>query len=105
MKQLKDILMQKCAGRKVDAKALVEGNFERSGKQQRLSLSLQQGIDSTTSKKITSLVKNAKLKVQAKVQGDQVRITGKKKDALQTLMQMLRECDIEVPIQFKNFRD
>ena len=103
--QLKDILCQKCAGRKIDQKALVEVNVEHSGKQQRLNLDLHHGIDRDTSKKIVAMIKKTKLKVQSQIQGDKLRISGKKKDDLQAAMQTIRDAEIPVPIQFNNYRD
>jgi hypothetical protein len=65
----------------------------------------KQGISSEISKKIVKLIKDKKLKVQASIQGDQVRVTGKKRDELQAIMAMVREADLGQPFQFKNFRD
>src|SRR5580704_19457459 len=66
---------------------------------------LRHGIDAETGRKITRLVKDSKLKVQASVQGDKVRISGKQRDELQAAIQFLRKAGIEVPLQFNNFRD
>ena len=66
---------------------------------------LRQGIDQETGKKISRLVKDSKLKVQASLQGDKVRITGKQRDDLQTAMALLRGAKLEVALQFNNFRD
>ena len=103
--QLKEILFQKCAGRKIDQKALVESGMEHSGKQQRLNFQLHEGIDRDTSKKLVAMVKKTKLKVQSQIQGEKLRITGKKRDDLQAVMQTIREADIAVPVQFNNYRD
>lgn len=103
--QLKDILYQKCAGRKIDQKALVEVNIEHSGKQQRLNLDLHHGIDRDTSKQLVAMIKKTKLKVQSQIQGGKLRISGKKKDELQAAMQTIRDAEIPVPVQFNNYRD
>jgi len=66
---------------------------------------LRQGVDSDTARKIVKLLKGSKLKVQAAIQGEKVRVTGKKRDDLQQAMQLLREQELDVPLQFNNFRD
>jgi len=66
---------------------------------------LKQGLDGDAGRKVTKAIKAGKFKVQTQVQGDQVRVTGKKRDDLQKVMAMLREEDIGVPLQFSNFRD
>ena len=66
---------------------------------------LRQGIDRDVSRQITKLVKASRFKVQAQVQGDKVRVTAKKRDDLQTVMSSLRDADIDIPLQFNNFRD
>jgi uncharacterized protein YajQ (UPF0234 family) len=66
---------------------------------------MKHGIDSDNAKKIVKLIKDSKLKVQASIQGEQVRITGKKRDDLQAAMQLLRNSELGVPLQFTNFRD
>ena len=103
--QLTDVLKEKLAGRKVDIGALDAQELEASGKQKRLKFRLRQGIDGDVSRQITKLVKSSRLKVQAQVQGDKVRIAGKKRDDLQSVMGSLRDANIDVPLQFNNFRD
>jgi hypothetical protein len=68
-------------------------------------VTLRNGLDSQQCKSIVKQLKEAKLKVQAQVQGDQVRVTGKKRDDLQQAIALLRECDVDLPLQFTNFRD
>ena len=68
-------------------------------------MNLQEGIDKELAKKITTLVKQSKSKVQASVQGDSVRITGKKRDDLQQIIQMVKDQNYPVPLQYDNFRD
>jgi uncharacterized protein YajQ (UPF0234 family) len=81
------------------------GDAKGSGKMMRQEIILKQGLDSTVAKKIVKLIKDKKLKVQAAIQGDKVRITGKKRDDLQEVIQMLRDEKLEIPLQFDNFRD
>ena len=66
---------------------------------------MKQGLDSVIAKKIVKLIKDKKLKVQAAIQGDQVRVTGKNRDDLQDVIKMLREEKLEMPLQFENFRE
>jgi uncharacterized protein YajQ (UPF0234 family) len=81
------------------------GDAKGSGKLMRQEITLKQGLDSVFAKKIVKLIKDKKLKVQAAIQGDQVRVTGKKRDDLQEVIQMLRNEKLEMPLQFENFRD
>ncbi len=103
--QMRDILHLKMAKRGIDIAALDAGKVETSNQRARQTLVLKQGVDTVTAKKIVKLIKDSKIKVQASIQGEQVRVTGKKRDDLQSAMQMLRESDIELPLQFNNFRD
>jgi hypothetical protein len=66
---------------------------------------VREGVDKEMAKKIVKLIKEAKLKVQAAIQGEQVRVTGKKRDDLQAVIEMLKNADIDLPLQFTNFRD
>jgi hypothetical protein len=66
---------------------------------------VRHGIDADTGRKVSRLIKDSKLKVQAQIQGDKVRVTGKKRDDLQDAIAFLRKADVEVPLQFNNFRD
>jgi uncharacterized protein YajQ (UPF0234 family) len=104
--QLLDILRIQLVKRGIDP-TVIECNDEalHRGKTFTLNVSFKQGIASDVSKKLVKLVKDKKLKVQAAVQGDEVRISGKKRDDLQTVMAAVREADLGQPFQFKNFRD
>lgn len=75
------------------------------GKQVKKDLVVRTGVESELAKKIVKLIKDEKMKVQASIQGDQVRVTGKKRDDLQECMAMLRAAEIEIPLQYTNFRD
>jgi hypothetical protein len=68
-------------------------------------IKVREGVDKELAKKIVKLIKDAKLKVQAAIQGEQVRVTGKKRDDLQQAIAMLKAADIDLPLQFSNFRD
>lgn len=101
-----DVLEGRLVKRKVPLKALDKGQMEdAAGSTVRQEIGLNQGIDQERAKKIVKSVKDTKLKVQAAVQGDQVRISGKKRDDLQSVMQLLRDADYGIPLQFTNRRD
>ena len=103
--QLIDILRVKLAGRGIDVQALQAGQIEAFGKVKRQRLLVVNGIDTDTCKKIVKLIKDMKLKLQSQIQAEQVRVTGKKRDDLQLVIATLRETDLGIPLQFKNFRD
>jgi cyclic-di-GMP-binding protein len=105
LKQMDDILRNKMAKRDVDAKSLKYSDPEVSLHEARQNLTVQQGIETDIGKKITKAIKEKKLKVQASIQGDQVRLTGKKRDDLQEAIAFLKEQDFPLPLQFENFRD
>lgn len=89
----------------MDTRALEESGDSRAGKLVKQHFALKQGIEAADAKKMVKMIKDAKLKVQASIQGDKVRVTGKKRDDLQATMTMLRESELELPLQFNNFRD
>ena len=103
--QLEQILRDKMAKRKLDADSLEQQDIEAAGKQKRQKYHLIQGIDRDSSKKIVKIVKETKMKVQAQIQGDKIRINGKKRDDLQHIMKKLREAELGLPLQFENFRE
>ncbi len=105
LQQMLDILREKLAKRGVDVKALDIKDPQTSLNAARQQVLVQQGIESDVAKKMVKEIKAAKLKVQAQIQGDQVRVTGKKRDDLQKVIALLREKDYGLPLQFKNFRD
>ncbi|MGZ8195407.1 MAG: YajQ family cyclic di-GMP-binding protein [Methylosarcina sp.] len=105
LQQMLDIVQTKLSKRGVDIACLDIGEPKASGKIVRQEITLKQGIDSLLAKKIVKLIKDKKLKVQAAIQGDQVRVSGKKRDDLQEVIQMLKEEKWEMPLQFNNFRD
>lgn len=105
VKQINDILQNKMSKRKIDVSCLEMGNIVESNNEARQSAQIKQGIDKELAKKITRIVKDSKVKVQSSIQGDQVRITGKKKDDLQDIITLLKNSKIDQPLQFVNFRD
>ena len=103
--QMLDILHDKLNRRGIDPRALDPGQVEAAGKQKRQAFGLKEGIDRDTAKKIVKQIKDTKLKVQAQVQGEQIRVTGKKRDDLQAIMATLKEAGLDTPLNFTNFRD
>jgi len=105
VKSVVDIVESKMIKRGVSIKALKFGKIEpAAGGAARQVITLQSGIDKENAKKITTLVKNSGLKVQAQIMGDQLRISGKNKDDLQAVMQMIRDADFDFAVQFVNYR-
>ena len=106
LEQLLDILRLKLAKRSIDVKCLEVKDPKGDGKLRKQDVMIREGLDKVVSRKIVKLIKDSKIKVQAAVQGDSVRVTGKKRDELQQIIAMLRaEDSIEMPLQFNNFRD
>jgi uncharacterized protein YajQ (UPF0234 family) len=105
VEQMQDMLRSALVKCDIDPKAMEIGDATPSGKQVRQTVVLQNGLPTELCKKITKAIKETKIKVQSQIQGDQVRVTGKKRDDLQKLMAMLREMDLDLPLQFTNFRD
>ncbi len=105
IKQMLDILHKKMAKRSIDIAALVEGAIETSGNKASLAITVRQGIDQDTARKIIKLIKETKIKVQASIQGDKLRVNGKKRDDLQGVISMLRDARVDLPLQYINFRD
>ncbi|WP_237385477.1 YajQ family cyclic di-GMP-binding protein [Xenorhabdus sp. Sc-CR9] len=104
--QLIDILREKFSKRGIDGSVLnIPENMVHSGKTYSVEASLLQGIDTPLAKKIVKLIKDSKLKVQAQIQGEQVRVTGKARDDLQGVIALVRGAELGQPFQFTNFRD
>jgi uncharacterized protein YajQ (UPF0234 family) len=103
--QVKDILHLKLAKRGIDILSLKAGKVEAGNNLVRQVIDVQQGINQDTSRKIVKLIKEKKLKVQASIQGEKVRVTGKKRDDLQNVIGLLNDSKLDVPLQFVNFRD
>ena len=105
LQQMLDILQSKLNRRGIDIACLELGKYEPLGKQVRQTVTIREGLDSDLARKIVKLIKDKKLKVQAAIQGDKVRVTGKKRDNLQEVIAMLKEEKLDMPLQFNNFRD
>ncbi|MEO1819396.1 YajQ family cyclic di-GMP-binding protein [Pseudomonas sp.] len=103
--QMMQILELSLTKRNIDIRCLKANEPFASGKQVKQTVELKEGIDKELAKKIVALVKDSKLKVQAAIQGEQVRVTGKKRDDLQDVMALLRASELEMPLQYNNFRD
>jgi uncharacterized protein YajQ (UPF0234 family) len=105
LKQMMDILHQKLSKRGIDLGCLEEQEPEFSGNEARQKVIMRRGIDTDRARKLVKQIKAAKLKVQAAIQGDKLRVSGKKRDDLQSVIAMLKESDIGLPLQYENFRD
>ncbi|MDC1232527.1 YajQ family cyclic di-GMP-binding protein [Gammaproteobacteria bacterium] len=105
LQQMLEILRGKLVKRGVDVKSLSEGDVQLSGQRATLAVTVQQGIESDIARKLVKQIKDKKLKVQTAIQGDKLRVTGKKRDDLQEVIAFLRELPLDIPLQFNNFRD
>jgi uncharacterized protein YajQ (UPF0234 family) len=103
--QMAPILNESLAKRGIDLKSLNLGEVDLAMGSARQLITLREGIDKELAKKITTLVKQSKIKVQASIQGDSVRINGKKRDELQEVIQKVKDQNYDMPLQFVNFRD
>ncbi|MCB1753116.1 MAG: YajQ family cyclic di-GMP-binding protein [Gammaproteobacteria bacterium] len=105
LKQMMDILRQKLVKRQVDVGSMDEKRPETSLNAARQQVLLRQGIETTLAKSVVKTIKAAKIRVQAQIQGDQIRVTGKNRDDLQQVIALLKGEDFGLPLQFTNFRD
>ena len=106
LSQVHDLIITHLVRRKVDPLTLQEGNKEKAGGDKiRQIYKLNEGIEQSIAKKITANIKNSKIKVQVKINGNELRIDGKKRDDLQAVMQMIEDFKVGIPVQFLNFRD
>ena len=105
LRQMMDILRQKLVKRNVDIACMDTGEVETSLNAARQRVRIRQGIEADTAKKMIKAIKAGKLRVQAQIQGEQVRVTGKKRDDLQQVIALLKAADYGLPLQFTNFRD
>ncbi len=104
--QVRDVLTNKLAKRKVDVRFLDEGKIEKiGGDKVKQVIKVKNGIETETAKKITRIIKDSKMKVQASIQGESVRVSGAKRDDLQAAMALLRKEVADTPLEFNNFRD
>ncbi|BCG65287.1 MAG: cyclic-di-GMP-binding protein [Methyloprofundus sp.] len=105
LQQMLPILFAKMGKRGIDVACLETGDVKEAAKTAEQPVSMKQGLDKPLAKKIVKLIKDTKLKAQAAIEGEKVRVTAKKRDDLQQVMQMLRGQELEMPLQFNNFRD
>lgn len=106
LEQVYDILAAKLGKRGVDVRCLDRGRIEKiSGNKVKQETKVKIGIDADTARKIVKLIKDSKLKVQASIQGEAVRVSGAKKDMLQEAIAIVRKSITDIPVQFQNFRD
>ena len=105
LKQLDEILRNKLSKRNIDVRVLDYKDPDIKLNQARQVIEVRQGLDTEHAKKLVKIIKEANLKVQAAIQGEQVRVTGKKRDDLQDTIAMLRGAKFDLPLQFENFRD
>jgi|TARA_B110000914_G_scaffold219639_1_gene228562 uncharacterized protein YajQ (UPF0234 family) len=105
IQQMLEILRSKMVKRGIDIKSLEEGDVQLVGQKANMIVTVQQGIEADIARKIVKAVKQAKLKVQTAIQGEKLRVTGKKRDDLQQVMALLKDGSYGVPLQYDNFRD
>ena len=106
LQQMLPILFAKMTKRGVDIACMETGDIQDTGKTAQQPVTLNQGIETSIAKKIVKLIKDKKLKVQTAIQGEKLRVTGKKRDDLQQVIAMLRADEtIDLPLQYENFRD
>ncbi len=106
MNQLFDVLMGKLTKRSIDVRCLDKGKVEKvSGNKIKQQITIKTGVETELAKKIVKLIKDSKLKVQASIQGDAVRVTGAKRDLLQDAIALVKKSISDFPLQFGNFRD
>ncbi len=105
IKQMVPILKEKMSKRDIDVDCLEFADIVEMNKRARQQVSVREGLDKDLARKMVKQIKDSKLKVQAAIQGDQLRVTGKKRDDLQQVMQLLRDAKPGIPLQFNNFRD
>jgi uncharacterized protein YajQ (UPF0234 family) len=105
IKQMHEIIYKKLAARGIDTACLEHGKIEERGMRAYQTMAVREGVDKELARKIVKLIKETKMKVQAAIQGEQVRVTGKKRDDLQSVIELLKSANIDLPLQFTNFRD
>jgi cyclic-di-GMP-binding protein len=105
LNQLLDILKLRLAARHIDPRCIELGEVQENLAESRRTLTVRQGIEQAIAKRLVATIKEARLKVEAQINGDKLRVTGKKRDDLQAAMALLRKSCTELPLQFENFRD
>ncbi len=105
LKQMTDILRSRLIARQIDARCLEFGDVETNLAGARQKITVKQGIEQKLAKQIAAKIKEAKIKVETQINGDKLRVTGKKRDDLQEVIALLRKSEFELPLQYDNFRD
>jgi len=105
IKQMTPILKEKMSKRGIDVDCLDFADIVEMNRRAKQQVAVREGLDKDLARKMVKLIKDSKIKVQAAIQGDQLRINGKKRDDLQQVMQILRDAKLGIPLQFNNFRD
>ncbi len=105
LQQMYDVLCNKLVKRGIDIACLTKGEAVIQARTATQTVKVNEGIETSTAKEIVKLIKQSKTKVQATIQGEQLRITGKKRDDLQAVIALLKDANLEIPLQYKNFRD
>jgi uncharacterized protein YajQ (UPF0234 family) len=105
VKQIQEILETKVNKRSIDIRCLEYGDIVENNNEARQTVTIKKGVDKELARKIVKMIKTSKLKTQAAIQGEQVRITGKKRDDLQQTIAEIKEAKFDVPLQYINFRD
>lgn len=105
LQQMLDILRPRLAARQIDLRCLDIAEPEVNLSQARQKVTVKQGIEQALGKKIIARIKESKIKVEAQIHGEKLKVSGKKRDDLQTTMALLRKAEFDVPLQFENFRD
>ena len=105
LKQMQDILRTRLTARSIDVRCLDVDEPEINLATAKQKITIKQGIEQKLAKKIVATLKEAKIKVEAQINGDKLRVSGKKRDDLQDAMALLKKADLEIPLQFDNFRD
>ena len=105
LQQMLDILRQKLSKRGIDVACMQEEEPEMSGTEARQKVILRQGIETPLARELVKKIKASKIKVQSAIQGEKLRISGKKRDDLQSVIALLKDADVDIPLQYENFRD
>ena len=105
LQQMLDILRQKLSKRGIDVACMKEEDPVMSGTEARQNVILRQGIESDLARRLVKVVKASKMKVQVAIQGEKLRVSGKKRDDLQSAIALLKDTEVDIPLQYENFRD
>lgn len=105
LKQMLDILQQKLSKRGIDVACIKAEDIVVTGSEARQNIILRQGIESELARRLVKVIKASKMKVQVAIQGEKLRVSGKKRDDLQAAIALLKDTDVDIPLQYDNFRD